>query len=99
MATPGARAESLPQLPDAVDTPRTDGVLLDHFTSEVRSACDPSLKKPVAVALPAVPAAYRTRSATTSRRVRAALLTTMEVAPLTSCPAKLIVPVSTAWPG
>src|SRR5215469_10682573 len=90
VAAPGTRAASRPQLPDAEDTPSTEGGLLDHFTSEVRSAWDPSLKNPVAVALPAVPAAYWGRSATTTRRVSAALLTTINVVPRTSRPAKLI---------
>ena len=61
VAWPGAWALSRPQLPEAVDTAMTEGALLDHFTSEVRSACEPSLKNPVAVVLPAVPAAYCTR--------------------------------------
>ena len=99
VAWPGAWALSRPQLPEAVDTAMTEGALLDHFTSEVRSACEPSLKNPVAVVLPAVPAAYCTRSATTTRRWSAALLTTMVAVPWSSCPAKAMVPTSRPCPG
>src|SRR6185295_1857388 len=99
VACPGVCAPRRPQLPELVDTAITEGALLDHFTSEVRSACEPSLKKPVAVVLPAVPAAYWTRSGTTTRRWSAALLTTMVAVPRSCCPANAMVPTSSPCPG
>jgi len=98
MEWPGASAESRPQVPEAPETVSTDGTLLDHFTREVRSAWVPSLKKPVAAALPAVPGAYWTRSATATIRLRAALLTTTMAFDATGCPEKTMLPFSVAWP-
>ncbi len=78
-ACPGACAARRPQLPARLETLRTPGALLAQATSEVRSACVPSLKNPVAAAAPLVPGAYWSRSATATMRWSAALLTTTRV--------------------